>query len=131
MNWRNEDEIGKGKLFDVVPVVLTTVICAVPGFKRSLAGICAVSVVEFTKVVLNDNPFSCAPVPLVKPNPVIVMSKDGLPAVAEDGFTAVIMESGTVLGLAISAAKLVPKIAPRLPGATGCPAALTPVMEGG
>ena len=131
MYWRNEGEIRKGKVFDVAPAALTTVISAVPGFKRSLAGICAVSVVEFTKVVLSDKPFNCALVLLVKPDPVIVTSKDAIPAVAEGGFTDSIVESATVLGLAISAAKLVPKIAPRLPGATGCPAALTPVMEGG
>ena len=48
-SWRGEgDEMTKGKLFDGGPVEFATVICPVPWVIRSLADICAVSVVELT-----------------------------------------------------------------------------------
>jgi hypothetical protein len=90
------DVTTKGTLLDTVPPGSFTVICPVPEFSRSLAGICAVSVVELTKFVLSGNPFHCTLSPLTNPEPVIVISSDGLPEMAEDGFIDVIEGAAAV-----------------------------------
>jgi len=85
----DEPETRKGTLFDTRPLGFSTLISPVPGLTRSLAGICAVSVVALSKLVLRNNPFHCAMAP-TKPDPVIVTNTDALPLVAEDGLTDVI-----------------------------------------
>ena|SRR5580698_2091345 len=57
---------------------------------RSPAGICTVSVVEFTNVAFSDKPFHSATLLEAKPVPETVIVTDGLPATAEDGLSAVI-----------------------------------------
>ena len=79
------DVTRKGTLFDTGPVGLATAIWPVPGLSRSPAGICAVSVVALTKLVLSDKPFHCTMAPLTKPDPVIVTDTEGLPAGADAG----------------------------------------------
>jgi hypothetical protein len=82
-------EIVRGKVFDVLPPGLATLIVAVPGVAMSLAGIEAVNCEALTKVVVRFEPFHLMVEPKTKLDPLTVRAKPGPPALAPAGLRLV------------------------------------------
>src|SRR5215468_7968607 len=84
--------------FDTPPpgAGLKTVIFASPAVATSVAGISAFNCVALTTVVGRGLPFQCTTEPAMKLDPVTVSVNGSSPAIAEEGFNAVI--AGTGLG---------------------------------
>jgi hypothetical protein len=102
-------------VFDVPPpgVGLITSTDAMPKKARSLAGTAAVNCVELTNVVASAAPFQCATELAMKFVPVSVIVNPTLPALADEGDSAVNVGTGlTGLIVNVSAFDVVPEGAP-------------------
>ena len=83
--------------FEAPPLVAATETLAVPAAVISLAGICAVSCVPLTKVVVRLLPFQRTVAPLRKPEPVTVKVKPAPPAMAAFGVKVAIVSVGALM----------------------------------
>src|SRR5215475_5011572 len=98
MTWHCNALTANINSFDTPPpgAGLKTVIFTSPAVSRSVEGIFALTSVALTTVVGRGLPFHCTTEPAMKLDPVTVSVNGSSPAIAEEGFNAVI--AGTGLG---------------------------------